>query len=156
MNGIVINISWEYFLGIIGTLMGLAWYASGRFTRLETSVAWLTEVVQALKISSENTTAKLFNSGSPVALTHAGLRVLKTSGLKTYIDSHRDELTAGCRRGVSPYDVQACAFRLFQDLPFDESFAQHLNQFAFAHGVSTDLLRRVGAIYFRDVTSASA
>ena len=33
----------------------------------------------------------------------------------------------------------------------DDTFARHLNKFAYRNGASTDLLRRVGAIYLRDI-----
>lgn len=157
MNGLVIYVNWEYFLGVIGTLIGIAYYANGRFTRLETSVEWLKEALRGLKISSENGVTKLFNAGSAVSLTRAGHRVLNLSGLKSYIDAHRDELVAQCQRKALPdrYEAQSCAFRLFAELAFDESFEHQLNDFAFANGTSADLLRRVGAIYFRDIAGGS-
>jgi hypothetical protein len=36
--GLTIYINWEYFLGIISALIGIAYYTNGRFTKLETSV----------------------------------------------------------------------------------------------------------------------
>ncbi len=66
MNTLVISINWEYFLGLFGTLLGIAYYANGRFTRLETSVEWLTETLRGLKIASENATMKFFDTNSPV------------------------------------------------------------------------------------------
>ena len=156
MNGLVIYINWEYFLGFIGTLIGIAYYANGRLTRLETSVEWLKEALRGLKISAENAATKLFDTGSPVSLTRAGQRVLNESGLKSYIDAHKDELIARCHGKPlsNPYQVQSRAFRLFADVAFDESFEHQLNDFAFANGMSADLMRRVGAIYFRDVVAA--
>jgi hypothetical protein len=53
MNGLIINMNWEYFLGILGTLIALAYYANGRFTKLETSVEWLKDAMRDLKLSSE-------------------------------------------------------------------------------------------------------
>ena len=35
------------------------------------------------------------------------------------------------------------------------AFQHHLNEFAFANGMSADLLRRVGAIYFRDIVAGT-
>ena len=153
MNNVIININWEYFLGLVGTLIALAYYANGRFTRLETSVEWLTETFRGLKIASENSSAKLFGVGSPVSLTREGERVLSLSGLKSYIDTHEERLTAQCRRNSSydRYEVQSSTFRVFADWKFDRHFEHRVNEFAFANGMSPDLLRRVGAIYFRDV-----
>jgi hypothetical protein len=157
MNDVIININWEYFLGLVGTIIALAYYANGRFTRLETSVEWLTDTFRGLKIASENSTAKLFGIGSPVSLTADGERALTLSGLKSYIDTHKERLSAQCRRASSPdrYEIQSAAFRTFTEWTFERSFEHQLNEFAFANGVSQDLLRRVGAIYFRDVMSES-
>jgi hypothetical protein len=157
MNNVIININWEYFLGLVGTLIALAYYANGRFTRLETSVEWLTETFRGLKIASENSTAKLFGIGSPVSLTADGEHALTFSGLKSYIDAHKERLTAQCRQNPSSdrYEIQISAFRILSEWKFDRSFERQLNEFAFANGMSPDLLRRVGAIYLRDLTNVS-
>jgi hypothetical protein len=155
MNTLVISINWEYFLGVVGTLIGIAYYANGRFTRLETSVEWLTETFRGLKIASENSTAKLFETRSPIALTQAGEHILSQSGLKSYIDARRKRLTSKCRsrRILDRYQAQVSASRLFAKLKLEQSFEHHLNEFAFSHGLSQDLLREVGAVYLRDVIS---
>jgi hypothetical protein len=44
MNGLTISVSWEYFLGVMGALIAVAYYTNGRLTGLETSVQWLTDV----------------------------------------------------------------------------------------------------------------
>jgi hypothetical protein len=156
MNNVTISISWEYFLGLFGTLIGIAYYANGRFTKLETSVEWLTDTFRGLKIASENGSAKLFGVGSPISLTRAGEQVLSLSGLKSYIDAHKVQLAAQCRRDHSSdrYEIQNAAFRVFGDLEFDRHFEHQLNEFAFANGMSLDLLHRVGAIYLRDIAAA--
>jgi hypothetical protein len=157
MNNVIINVNWEYFLGLIGTLIALAYYANGRFTRLETSVEWLTETFRALKLASENSSAKLFGIGSPVSLTADGERALSLSGLKSYIDTHKERLTARFWRtsSLDQYEIQSAAFKTVAEWTFERPFERQLNEFAFANGMSPDLLRRVGAIYFRDVMSAS-
>jgi hypothetical protein len=157
MNNVTISINWEYFLGLLGTLIALAYYANGRFTRLETSVEWLTETFRGLKIASENGSMKLFDTASPVSLTKVGWHVLKESGLESYIDTQEERLTAQCRRDPSSdrYEVQSSAFRIFADWKFDRPFQRQLNEFAFANGMSSDLLRRVGAIYLRDLANGS-
>ena len=156
MNDLVINVSWEYFLGMVGTLMAIGYYANGRFTRLETNFQWMADALRDLTIKAENISTKVFNADSPISLTPAGRRLLERSGLKSYIDARRDLLAAQLRLS-EPHDlyrVQACAFRLFAGISFDDTFAQRLSKFAFSNGISTDLLRRVGAIYFRDVAVA--
>ena len=49
MNGITIYVDWTYFLGIVGTLIGIAYYANGRFTKIETTVEWLKEILLEIK-----------------------------------------------------------------------------------------------------------
>jgi hypothetical protein len=41
---LTINISWEFFLGIFGSLIALADYANGRLTRLDTNFDWLVDL----------------------------------------------------------------------------------------------------------------
>jgi hypothetical protein len=150
---LTINISWEFFLGILGTLIALAYYANGRLTRLDTNFDWLADAVRDLTIKVENASAKAFEIGSPISLTATGEQLLRDSGLKSYIDHRRDELTARLR-ALAPldlYTVQETAFRLFDRIYLEDSFARHLNKFAYRNGASIALLRRVGAIYLRDI-----
>jgi hypothetical protein len=148
-----ISISWEFFLGIIGTLIALTYYANGRLTRLETNFEWIADAIRDLSVKIENISAKAFETGSPISLTATGEQLLRDSGLKSYIDRHRDELTPqlGASAPFDLYIIQESAFRLFDHIPLDDSFARRLNKFAFRNGTSTNLLRRVGAIYLRDI-----
>ncbi len=153
---LTINIGWEFFLGIIGTLIALAYYANGRLTRLDTNFDWLADAVRDLTIKVENIAAKAFEAGSPISLTATGEQLLQDSGFKSYIDRHRDELTVRLRENAAfdLYTIQGNAFRLLDHITLDDSFARHLNKFAYKNGASTDLLRRVGAIYLRDIAVA--
>jgi hypothetical protein len=54
MNGITIYVDWAYFLGIVGTLIGIAYYANGRFTKIETTIEWLKEILLEIKERLEN------------------------------------------------------------------------------------------------------
>ncbi len=157
MNGLVVNISWEYLLVFIGAVLGIAYYAHVRFARLEASIKSLTGAVQGLKISAEDSATRLFQRGATARLTQAGQRILKRSGLKSYIDAHKDELLARCDQDqhCDSYEFQACMFRVFAELTFDDTFAHDLNEFAFANGVSTDLLRRAGAAYLSEFSEVS-
>lgn len=153
---LTISINWEYFLGIIGTLIALSYYANGRFTRIETNFEWLADAVRELTIKAENLSARAFDAHSPVSLTESGEQLLRDSGLKSYIDRRKDDLTVQLR-AMAPldlYTVQENAFRLFHHIPLEEQFARQLKRYAFRTGTSTDLLRRVGAIYLRDVAIA--
>jgi hypothetical protein len=54
MNGIIIYVDWAYFLGIVGMLIGLAYYANGRFTKIETTVEWLKTILLEIKEGLED------------------------------------------------------------------------------------------------------
>jgi len=157
MDTLSINISWEFFLGLIGSLIAIAYYANGRFTGLETDVQWLKEMMSELLISAENIGTKVYKSGSPVSLTATGYHILQRSGLKSYVDAKRHTLLSALygKTTPDPYELQRRAFRLLAGLNFDAAVAHHINNFAFANGISTDLLRRVAAIYLRDIASQS-
>jgi hypothetical protein len=157
MDGLVISISWEYFLGVMGSLIAIAYYTNGRFTALETTVEWLKETVNELSLDSENHRTKLFKNGSPVSLTPSGYNVLRNSGLKSYIDARLQKLLPALKTPTlfDQYELQCRAFHLLADLPFGDVVERHLNNFAFTNGISTDLLRRVGAIYLRDIVIGS-
>jgi hypothetical protein len=155
MSDLIINISWEYFLGILGSILALAYYAGSRFTRLESDVRWLSNTVRELTIRAENISTKLFAAHSPVSLTLGGQRHLEESGLKSYIDLRKDTLV-GRLRAIPRFDlheVQEAAFRLFAEIRFDDPFDRRLSKFSFESGISTDLLRRLGAIYLRDLAA---
>ena len=49
MNGLTIYVDWQYFLGILGALIGMAYYANGRFTKIEMTVEWLREILLEIK-----------------------------------------------------------------------------------------------------------
>jgi hypothetical protein len=155
MDNVAINISWEFFLGVMGSLIVIAYYTNGRFTGIETDVKWLTEMISELLINAENIRTKLFKNGSPVSLTATGYHVLQRSGLKSYIETKRSRLLSclNARASTDPYELQRRAFRLLAHLSFEDIVAQHLNNFAFVNGISPELLRRIGAIYLRDIAA---
>jgi hypothetical protein len=157
MDALIINVSWEYFLGIIGSLIAIAYYTNGRFTVIETDIGWLKETLSDLAINAENITAKLFKNGSPVSLTASGYLVLQRSGLKSYIDTKRRKLLAAInvRPASDPHDMQRRAFRVLAELNFEEMVGHHLSNFAFSNGISMSILRRVGAIYLREIAASA-
>jgi hypothetical protein len=53
MNGLIIYVDWPYFLGILGALIGLAYYANGRLTKIETTVEWLKTLLLEIKADLE-------------------------------------------------------------------------------------------------------
>lgn len=153
MEGLTINIGWEYFLGIIAALIGVAWYSNGRFTKLETIV----ELIQkALNIGFDNEKVKAFGQHSPVNLTEVGKKLLNESGIKDYLDSTKDEYLSLCKskKETNPYEVQSYIFELFDKMIFPADIDEKIKKYAFDKGISVDILRRIGAIYFRDICLA--
>jgi len=153
MQGLTIHIDWQWFLGILGALIAIAWYSGGRFSAIETSIQWLKEAVNELKVNSENENTPAFGTHSPVRLNPNGEDWLVFSGLKNYIDSHKSELIKICeeKRITNPYEVQKHIFKSFDVLSFEPAFDDTLKKFAYERGITTSILRRVGAIYFRDI-----
>jgi hypothetical protein len=58
MEGITVHIGWEYFLGLLGALVAIAWYSNGRFTALETSMDWVKNMLLDLKKSIDDANSK--------------------------------------------------------------------------------------------------
>jgi len=156
MDTIVITISWEYFLGVMGALIGIAYYSNGRFTAVETDIGWLKEMISELSIKAENVSAKLFKNDSPVSLTSTGYHALARCGLRSFIDAHRRTLLSvlNTESLSDRYEIQRRAFSLLAELALDEPVARHLRSFAFSNGMSTTILRRAAAIYLRDLAVA--
>lgn len=94
MQTIAINIEWYYFSGIMGSLILIAWYTSARFTALEISMQWVKDILNDIKTASDNRTTDkpAFGSLSPINLTPTGEEWLTKSGLKEYLDTHKNEL----------------------------------------------------------------
>jgi hypothetical protein len=70
MNGLTIYVDWQYFLGILGALIGMAYYANGRFTKIETTVEWLKEILLEIKKQLDNDRAQQKDKLPPVTSRH--------------------------------------------------------------------------------------
>lgn len=170
MEGLTINVGWEYFLGVMAAIVGIAWYTSarftaletsmkwvektlGRFATLETSIKWVEKTLGELKISSDNEKTPAFGADSPINLNERGREWLTESGLKEYIENHQDKLLEVCHEKdqTNPYEVQEHIFNLFNGLSLDAEFEENLKKFAFEKGTTLNILRRIGALYFRDI-----
>src|SRR5579872_3011190 len=114
MESLIINISWENFLGFISSLLAIVFFTNVRFTALETDIGWLNEMISELSIKAENVSAKLFKNGSPVSLTTTGYHVLARCGLRSFVDAHRRTLLAALDAENVPdlYEIQRRAFGL--------------------------------------------
>ncbi len=150
---ILIQIDWPWALGIVGLLILLAWKGSSRFTKIETDVDWLKDKINDIKASIDNTKIDAFRNASPVALTEIGTNFLDKSGMKDYIDNNKETLVNVCNevRNTNAYEVQKHIFKYFDNVEFDVDHDKQIKNFAYNKGISTDILRRAGAIYFRDV-----
>lgn len=137
--------------GIAGSLISVAWFASGRFARLEA----LVEGLDKRMTNIEGNFVGAFIQQSPIGLTEKGMKLLGESGLHEYIDSVQDELIKLAAEDLeeieTTYDIQDLAFDFFDSIQFDLSFEKTLKEYAYESGVSMQVLRRVAGIYFRDV-----
>ena len=153
MQGLTINISWEYFLGIFAGLIAIAWYSGGRFNKIEESIKWLKDTVNEIKTSVDNQKTPVFTSQSPLRLNDIGKNWLVESGLKDYIDTRRKLFLKYCedKKNTNPYEVQQCIFSMFDTLKFEQDIENKLEKFAYEKGTTMNVVRRVGAIYLRDL-----
>ncbi len=153
---ITLNISWEWALGIVGTLLLIAWKGSGRFTAIETGLEWIVDRLKDLKIDIDNVRNQAFQNNSPLVLTPKGKTWLNDSGLKEHIEANLPVLRKSCseKKETNAYEVQQHVFSLFDKMEFDKSFDDKLKQYAYEQGISMEVLRRIGAIYFRDICLA--
>ena len=145
---ILIQIDWIYFLGIIGALILVAYYSGSRFSAIETSINWIKESITKL----EGRVDDAFASGSPIKLLSKGIEVLEKSGLKEYVDKHKEELMTKCKFAknfTNQYDIQESAFDCFDKLDFS-GFEPKLKEASYQYGMSIETIRRIGGIYFRD------
>lgn len=155
MEGLTLNIGWEYFLGILAALGAIVWYSGSRFSKIETDVQWLKDGIKDLKLSVETIgRPPLFQSQSPIRLTELGQQILAESGLKGHIDSDTEMFMTFCRgRGslTNPYDVQTTVFDFFDNYTFYPVLEDQLKKYAYSKGMSLSSLKRIAAIYFRDI-----
>lgn len=151
---LIIQIDWAFFLGIMGALIAIAWYSGSRFSALETSMRWVKETLNELKLNADNASNKpAFGSQSPINLTVVGEQWLQESGMKKYIDINKEDLMGSCsdKRETNPYEVQKYVFRIFDSLVFDEDSEDRFKKFAFEKGTTMSVIRRIGGIYFRNL-----
>lgn len=100
----------------------------------------------------EGKTSKLFETASPINLSLKGKEVLESSGLKKYLDDNKDNLFNSCKSEKefkTAYDVQTAVFEFFDAHKFPEEVENRLKETAFSIGSSPEVLKRLGAIYFR-------
>lgn len=164
MQELIIKIDWLYFLGIMGSLICIAWYSSARFTKSETILSTidnrltksetLLDTIDKRLTNVEGRSSGAFQSHSPISLTEKGNNLLDGSGLREYIDKNKESLSLKCKSNknlTNAYDVQEAAFDCLDNMFFDEEFESKIKEFAFQQGVDMSVMRRVGGIYFRGI-----
>lgn len=106
----------------------------------------------------EGKSAGLFQAHSPISLTDKGEQYLNESGLKKFVDNNKDVLTGACAENGSmdtPYDVQQSVFDFFDGYVFPEETENAVKTYAYKQGINVESMRRVAAIYFRDICLAT-
>ncbi len=154
-QNIIISIGTYKAISLAALLVAGAWYASRRFTGVEIRVGAMEERMRTM----EGRIDRAFSGSSPLALLEKGEALLRASGLKRYIDDHRERLIAEWRRkgaAADPYYIQESVFVFFDELDFERSVLRGMRAAAFDHGVNIDVVRRVGGIYFRDLCLAAS
>jgi hypothetical protein len=153
MDTLTIQISWQWALGIVGTLITITWIASRWVGTIKTDISWLKDGVKDLRSEIENKTVGAFGASSPISLTPKGKELLDQSGIKEFIDNRKQELLllGNTKELKSAYDVQEFVFGYFDAVQLDEKTDEKIKKYAFNEGISTDIIRRVGAIYFRNL-----
>lgn len=101
----------------------------------------------------EGKSSSFFQTASPVQLLGKGEEALEKSGFKKYIDDNKSSLFKDCdpKKETTAYEVQEHIFRLFDEMIFDEENDKKFKEYAYQQGIAMTLLRRVGAIYFRNI-----
>jgi hypothetical protein len=145
-------------IGAVVLAVGIAW------GKLNTSVSNIDSDVRELKTdvkdvrerfaALEGKTSGLYQAHSPISLTKSGDNTLTESGMKEYIDQNKQILIDACDAGAdmrTPYDVQEYVFDFFDSHEFPQEVEDQLKTYAFNQGMNMDVLRRVGAIYLRDI-----
>ena len=87
-----------------------------------------------------------------------GLAWLNDSGLKAYIDANSEQLLNFCeeKQSINPYEVQKHIFAMFDALQFTPDVEDRVKKFAYEQGTTMAILRRVGAIYLRNICLGTA
>lgn len=92
MDEILIRINWIYFLGIITSLIGIAWYTGGRFSKIETLIESIKERLSGLEDRfNKKIEAELGRVHSPIRPNEKGKEILKiVKWDEIYIDLKKD------------------------------------------------------------------
>jgi len=105
--------------------------AGAKFSRLETLVGTLQENVKSIRTTLDNMMNPAYGAASPINLNTTGDKWVVEAGLKDYIDKNKDTLMKDCQTDTksNPYEIQQCAFKVFDNIVFESSFENTLQSF---------------------------
>lgn len=146
---IIIYISTAKMLVGIGAIIAATWIVARKFGHIETKI----ETFDIRLTGIESKSSGSLQTQSPIQLTEKGNRILEGSGLKAYIDQETENLYKSVCSGKmdTPYDVQENVFGFFGEYVFPSETENRLKTFAYNEGVSFEVVKRIGAVYFRDI-----
>ena len=124
---LVIKVDMIYFLGIVGTLVAITWFAGHKFGKLEDSIDWIKRELENLWSAikgREAVRAGLEAKGSPLNPTELGWKYIKESNLENIVDREKREmllekLKDALGKAYTEYDVQEQARRLLVSMKDD-------------------------------------
>ena len=154
---IIIKIYFLYFLGIVGTLIGLTWYASHKFSKLENSIEWIKRELGNLWDAVKGREARRAGAeatGSPINPTELGWKYIRESGLDKIVDTEKKEellekLKNSLGKDYAEYDVQEKARKLVVSMKDDPMF-KPVKEYAFSNGIDVDIILLLGGLLLRD------
>ncbi len=154
---LVIKVDIVYFLGIVGTLVAITWFAGHKFGKLENSIDWIKRELENLWSAikgREAVRAGLEAKGSPLNPTELGWKYIKESSLENIVDREKkdwllEKLKDSLGKNYTDYDVQETARRLLVSMKDDPIF-KPVKEYAFSNGVDADIILLLGGLLLRD------
>ena len=91
---LIIKIDMFYFLGIMGSLIAVVWFAGTKWGKVENSIEWIKEEMGNIWSTIKERQlhkAGVAGAGSPMNPTELGRKYLNESGLEKIIDEEKKE-----------------------------------------------------------------
>lgn len=154
---LVIKVDILYFLGIVGTLIVIAWFTGWRFGKLHDSIEWIKRELTNLWEAIKGKEARRLGAeapGSPTHPTELGWKYIRESGLDNIVDKEkREDLIEKLKnilgKEYADYDVQEQARRLLVSMKDDPAF-KAVKDYGFNNGVDVDIILLLGGLLLRD------
>ncbi len=151
MTELIIQIDILYFLGIIASLIGIAWFAGIKIGKIENSIEWIKNEIE--KIWNIVREKPITVSNSPMVLNETGQKILNESGIKNIILENKEMLLNAIREKnpETAYDVQEIAKKVVNLLKENTDIFIRLKNGAFKSGTNIDSVLLVGSFPLRDM-----